>query len=105
MGTLVGFVSHGKNFNVGTLVANTATNVNNLKGFSSGIAYGLYLACYNDVPYSTSISNVYNVNLSTPNNATPVTPTPVTPVTNSTTLFDEFSFFSYAILLILALLI
>jgi hypothetical protein len=94
----------GKNFNVGTLVANTATDVNNLKAFTAGRSYGLYIACYNDVPYSTSISNVFATNLSIPNNATPVTPTPVTP-TNTTGTSAEFSFFSYAILLILALLI
>jgi hypothetical protein len=95
----------GKNFNVGTLVANTATDVNNLKAFAAGKSYGLYIACFNDVPYSTSISNVFTTGLSIPNNATPVTPvTPVTP-TNTTGNSANYSFFSYAILLILALLI
>jgi len=94
----------GKNFNVGTLVANTATNVNNLKAFAAGRSYGLYIACFNDIPYSTSISNVFTTGLSIPNNATPVTPTPVTP-TNTTGNSANYSFFSYAILLILALLI
>ena len=95
----------GKNFNVGTLVANTSTDINNLKAFGAGKSYGLYIACYNDVPYSTSISNVFATSLSIPNNATPVTPvTPVTP-TNTTPISAEYSFFSYAILLILALLI
>merc|ERR1712096_245537 len=74
----------GKNFFVGTLAANAASDINNLKSFSSGKSYGLYFACFNDVPYSNSISNIFQTALSVPN----ITPTPVTPVTptNDTTI-------------------
>jgi len=93
----------GSNFQVGTLVSNAATDINNLKAFSSGKSYALYFACFNDVPYSTSVSNIFQTALSVPNNnVTPVTP--VTP-TNNTTTSAGFNIFSYAILLILALLI
>jgi hypothetical protein len=96
----------GRNFSTGTLVANTSTDVNNLKAFGAGKTYGVYLACYNDVPYSTSISNVFSTTFTTPNNGTPVTPvTPVTPTNTTGTTSADYSFFSYAILLILALLI
>jgi len=96
----------GRNFSTGTLVANTSTDVNNLKAFGAGKTYGVYLACFNDVPYSTSISNVFSTTFTTPNNGTPVTPvTPVTPTNTTGTTSAEYSFFSYAILLILALLI
>jgi len=93
----------GKNFSVGTLVANTSTDVNNLKAFTAGKSYALYIACYNDVPYSTSISNFMSTPLSISNPVTPTTPT--TPTNTTTPTSSEYSFFSYAILLILALLI
>jgi hypothetical protein len=64
----------GKNFQVGTLVSNAASDINNLKAFSSGKSYALYFACYNDVPYSTSVSNIFSIPLSVPGSATPVTP-------------------------------
>ena len=93
----------GRNFQVGTIVSNAASDINNLKAFSPGKSYGLYFACFNDVPYSTSVSNIFQTPLSVPNNnATPVTPT--TP-TNTTGESAGFTVFSYAILLILALLI
>ena len=92
----------GSNFQVGTLVSNAATDINNLKAFSSGKSYALYFACFNDVPYSTSVSNIFQTALSVPN-STP-TPAPVTP-TNTTTTSAGFNVFSYAIILILALLI
>ena len=92
----------GSKLKVGTLVSNAATDINNLKAFSSGKSYALYFACLNDVPYSTSVSNVYSIPLSIPNNVTPPTPVPVTP---SQPTSAGFNIFSYAILLILALLI
>jgi len=94
----------GKNVNFGTLVSNTSTDGNNLKAFTPGKSYSLYVACYNDVPYSTSISNVINTPLSISNPVTPATPTSTT----NTTLIPssaDFSSFNYAILLILALFI
>jgi len=93
----------GKNFNVGTLVANTSTDVNNLKAFTAGKSYALYIACFNDVPYSTSVSNVVSTPLSISNPVTPTTPT--TPTNTTTPTSAGFSIFSYAILIVLALLI
>jgi len=94
----------GSNFQVGTLVSNAATDINNLKAFSSGKSYALYFACLNDVPYSTSVSNIYSTPLSVPNN-NPTTPTTPTTPSNTTDISAGFNVFSYAILLILALLI
>lgn len=93
----------GKNFYVGTLPATASTNAMDPKPFTAGKTYGLYMACFNDVPYSTSISGVSFTPLSIPNNSVPTTPTnPTTPVTPTG---SEYSYFSYGILLILALLI
>jgi len=94
----------GKNFQVGTIVSNAATNIDNLKAFSSGKSYALYFACLNDVPYSKSVSNIFQTALSVPNN------TPVTPIDDGSSSVVEpisagFNVFSYAILLILALFI
>jgi hypothetical protein len=95
----------GRDFQVGTLVSNAATDINNLKAFSSGKSYALYFACLNDVPYSTSVSNIFSTPLSVPNTTptTPTTPTSPTEPTDGTSA--GFNVFSYAILLILALLI
>jgi hypothetical protein len=93
----------GKNFQVGTLVSNAATDINNLKAFSSGKSYAIYFACFNDVPYSTSVSNIFSTPLSVPNNNTPVTP--VTPTNPTEPTSSGYTIFSYALLLILALLI
>merc|ERR1711957_623446 len=58
--------------------------------------------CGSNFQVGTSVSNIFQTALSVPNNNTPVTP--VTP-TNTTTTSAGFNVFSYAILLILALLI
>jgi hypothetical protein len=93
----------GSGFQVGTLVSTAATNINNLKAFSSGKSYALYFACFNDVPYSTTVSNVFSTPLSIPNSGTPVTP--VTPTNDTTPTSASFTGYAYAILLILAILI
>jgi hypothetical protein len=94
----------GKNFQVGTIVSNAATNIDNLKAFSSGKSYALYFACLNDVPYSKSVSNIFQTALAVPNN-TPTTPTTPTNTSVVEPISAGFNVFSYAILLILALLI
>ena len=94
----------GSRLKVGTLVSNAATDINNLKAFSSGKSYALYFACLNDVPYSTSVSNIYPIPLSIPNGG--VTP-PISPINPTTTnpSSSGFNVFSYAIILILSILI
>jgi len=94
----------GQNFRVGTLVSATATDPNNLKAFSKGKSYALYFACFNDIPYSTSVSNIFSTPLSTPkDSSTAKTEDPVKKEPASTAA--GFNVFSYAILMILALLI
>ena len=97
----------GKGFYVGTLTVTSSTNSNNLKAFTSGKSYSLYLACSNDVPYSSSISNVVALPLNLPA-STVVTPTTITntSTTNTTVVVSSsYTVFNYAIILLLAFLI
>merc|ERR1712032_1575585 len=96
----------GQNFGVGTLVSATATNYNNLKAFSSGKSYAIYFACSNDVPYSTTVSNIFSTQINLPDvgtNKNKDTDTKQTKNTDATTA--GFIYFRYTILAILILLI
>ena len=81
------------------------TNSNNLKSFTTGKTYGIYHACYNDIPYPQNLSTVQYVTFSVPTASTPITPATTVTTTNTTTVSSSFISYSYLIALILLSLI
>ena len=89
------------NVRVTALGAVSTTNSNNLKSFTVGKNYGIYHACYNDIPYPQNLSTVQSVTFSIPSASTTVTPVTNVTSNNNTTVSSSFISNSYLIVFIL----
>merc|ERR1711976_395799 len=56
----------GQNLRVGPTFTTVIIPASQIKGaFDPGNTYNMYFACFNDIPYATSISNVFSKTLKT----------------------------------------